>query len=277
MDTVTLMDSKQTGRTYRISISLPYAYFNQPDGEGWPFGDLPDRWPVVYVLDANWYFGMVTEIVHSMAWCGGTTDAIVVGIGYPEHENPQETWMQAMARRNLDFTPIRSEERERSMGEMTKRPVQTGDASRFHQFIRDELIPAVERDYPADASRRILTGHSLAGEFAAFALFEAPDLFDTFIMGSWAPGAEDQFAFKREAAYAKEHDRLTSKVYLWAGELEEDADNTRVTDLGRFAALLAGHNYEGLTVVKQIFPDLNHCEVIAPGFHAGLKFALRTV
>jgi uncharacterized protein len=187
-----LIASAITGRQYRITISLPYAY-SKPHVEGWPFTDTPDRWPVVYLLDANWFFGMVTDVVHSMAWCGGTTDAIVVGIGYPEHENPQDTWLEAMVGRNVDFTPVPNEEREKRIGGMTKRPVQTGDARRFHQFIGDELIPVVEHDYLADPSRRILAGHSLGGSFAAFALFETPDLFDAFIIGSCGPGEEDQF------------------------------------------------------------------------------------
>lgn len=272
MDTAFDIDSNHTGRTYRISVSLPYAYSNP---ERWPFGDRPDRWPVVYLLDANFWFGMVTGIVHSMAWCAGTTDAIVVGIGYPEQVNPQEMWMEAMARRNADFTSVRSEEREKRMGEMTKRPIQTGDASRFLQFIRDELVPTVERDYLTDPSRRILAGHSLGGGFAAFALFETPDFFDAYIIGSCNPSHFDRYIFKREEAFAQGHRSLASKVYLWAGELEESADETTVTDTRRFAALLASRHYEGLTVVEQVFADLNHCEGVAPGFQAGLKFALK--
>lgn len=263
------MDSRQTGRTYRISVSLPYAYAN-PD---WPFGDTPDRWPVVYLLDAEFWFDMVTGIVHSMAWCGGTTDAIVVSIGYPVLASPQEMWMETMARRNQDFTPVRDEEREQRMGEMTKRPVQTGDASRFHQFIRDELIPTVERDYLADPSRRILAGHSLGGGFATYALFEAPDLFNAYLIGSAGAG---EFDLKREEAFAQDHRRLASKIYLWVGELEEGTENTTLSDTLQFAARLASRSYEGLSVVSQVFADLNHCECVAPGFQAGLKFVLRT-
>lgn len=272
MDTAFNLDSVHTGRTYHISVSLPYAYSNP---ESWPFGHKPDRWPVVYLLDAAFWLGIVSGIVHSMAWCGGTTDAIIVGIGYPEQTSPQDTWMETMARRNQDFTPVRSEEREKRMAEMTKRPVKTGDATGFHQFLSDELIPAIERDYRTDPSRRILAGHSLGGHFAAFALFEAPDLFDAYVIGSCDPSQFDQFIFKREAAFAQDHRKLTSKVYLWAGELEEDADNTTVTDTLRLAALLTSRNYEGLSVIRQILPDQNHCESAASGFQSGLRYVLR--
>ncbi len=269
-----LITSQHTGREYRITISLPYAY-SKPHVEGWPFDDTPDKWPVVYLLDANWYVGMVTDIVRSMAWCGGTSDAIVVGIGYPVDENPQAAWLEMMARRNMDFTPVRSEEREKRIGEFTKRPIRTGEADRFHKFIKNELIPLIEQEYQADSSRRVLAGHSLGADFATFALFHEPEIFDTFIIASPGPGDEDRFAFKAEETFAKEHTKLAAKVYLSVGGLEESVDNTTVTDTLRFAAVLESRNYDGLSLVKQVFADRNHCEVIAPGIQAGLMFALK--
>ncbi len=269
-----LLDSQQTGRKYRITVALPYAY-SQPRVESWPFDDAPVQWPVVYLLDANWYFGMVTDIVRSTAWCRGTTDAIVVGIGYPEAEDPQETWREAFARRNMDFTAVRSEEREQQVGEMTNRPIRTGNAGHFHKFIKEELIPLVERSYRADPSRRILAGHSLGADFAAFALFEEPELFDAFIIGSCGPGDYDRFTFKSEEAFARDHTELPARVFLSVGELEERADSPAVTDTLRFATQMESRNYAGLTLVKQVFADRNHCEVVAPGLQAGLMFALK--
>src|SRR5512142_2369030 len=85
------MPSQRTGRTYRITVSLPLGYSSAP-GDDWPFHDTPATWPTVYVLDGNWYFGMVTDIIRPMAWCGGTTDAIVVGIGYGQASDPVEAF-----------------------------------------------------------------------------------------------------------------------------------------------------------------------------------------
>lgn len=268
-----LIDSQHTGRKYRITISLPYAY-SKPRVPGWPFDDAPPTWPVVYLLDANWFFGLTTDIVRSMAWCGGSSDAIIVGIGYPEDEDPQEAWREAIARRNTDFTPVRSEAREERMGNLAKRSVQTGGAYQFHQFIRSELIPFIEREVRADGSRRILLGHSLAANFAAFALFEEPELFESYIIASPGPGDDDRSGFRTEESFAKDHKRLPAKVFLSIGELEESAENTSLTDTLRFATILASRNYEGLTLVKKVFEDRNHCEVVAPAFQAGLMFAL---
>jgi predicted alpha/beta superfamily hydrolase len=269
-----MMESKYTGRTYRITISLPLAYSKSPD-ESWPFNDTPAKWPVVYVLDGNWYFGMVTDIVRPMAWCGSTTDAIIVGIGYAEDHDPIEAFRESFTRRNVDLTPVRDEAEEKSMEAHHKRPTPTGDAGNFLKFIQDELIPIVEKEYRADPSRRILVGHSYGGLFAAFAMFEAPDLFDTLIVGSPTLSYGNRFMFQREEAFARENKKLPAKVYLYAAELEEAIDDTTLTDTLRLAAILQSRKYEGLSLVKQIFLDQNHCEVAAPGFQWGLKFALK--
>jgi predicted alpha/beta superfamily hydrolase len=270
-----MMQSKQTGRNYRITVSLPLGYSSSP-GEDWPFNHTPAKWPSVYVLDGNWYAGMVTDIIRPMAWCGSTTDAIVVGIGYAEDKDPIEAFRESFTRRDFDLTPVRDESVERSMEAAHKRPVPNGGAGNFHKFIQDELIPFIEQTYRADPARRILLGHSYGGLFALFSLFAAPGLFDTLIVGSPTLSYGNRFTFQREEAFAKEHSKLPAKVYLYVAELEEAIDDTTLTDTLRLAAILQGRNYEGLSLVKRIFPDQNHCEVAAVGFQGGLKFALKT-
>jgi predicted alpha/beta superfamily hydrolase len=269
-----MMVSRHTGRTYRITISLPLGYSASP-GEDWPFNATPEKWPVIYVLDGNWYFGMVTDMIRPTAWCGSTTDAIVVGIGYPEANDPIEAFRESFTRRNADLTPVRDEAEEKSMEARFKRPTPSGDSGNFLKFIQHELMPLLETDYRVDPSRRILVGHSYGGLFGLFALFEAPGLFDTLIIGSPTLSYGNRYLFQREASFAAEHKQLPAKIYLYAGEYEEAIDDSTLTDTLRLAALLQGRRYEGLSIVKYVFPDQNHCEVAAPGFQAGLKFALK--
>jgi hypothetical protein len=110
--------------------------------------------------------------------------------------------------------------------------------------------------------------------FATFSLFEEPNLFDTYWIASPSLSDSDRYYFKLEEAFFRKHKRLRARVFLSAGGLEEDAKDTTVTDVLRFAAILESRKYKGLTLPKQIFPNLNHCEVGAVGFQAGLKFAL---
>jgi predicted alpha/beta superfamily hydrolase len=270
-----MMASQHTGRTYRITISLPLGYASPP-GESWPFNNMPDQWPVVYVLDGNWYSGIVTDIIRPMRWCGSTTDAIVVGIGYPETNDTVAAFRESFTRRNADLTPVRDEVEEQSMEEAHQRPTPTGDAGSFLKFIQHELVPMVEKEYRADPTRRILVGHSYGGLFGLFALFEAPDLFNTLIIGSPTLSYGNRFTFQREEAFAKERRKLPATVYLYVGDEEiVEIGETALTDTIRLAAILQSRKYEGFSLVKQVFLDYNHCEVAAPGIHWGLKRALK--
>lgn len=268
-----LMISKHTGRTYRISIALPYAYFEEKYPT-WPFNKPLKKWPIVYLTGANYYFGMVVDMIRSMAWCGRTTDAIIVGIGYPENSAPQEAWRDVEALRERDFSPIRDQKREAELSKFLNRKIETGSANEFLQFIKQELIPVIESEFNVDVKRRILAGHSMAGLLTAVALFAEPGLFEGYIIGSPWFWYANGYIFKQEEQFAQHHKKLKARVHLWVGELEEAHDDPAVSKLLRFESILRSRNYKGLTLTRQVFADENHCEVPAPGFHASLKWLL---
>jgi predicted alpha/beta superfamily hydrolase len=267
------LKSKWTGRKYQISIAIPYAYFSEQN-PSWPFDKPLKKWPVVYLMGANYHFGLVTDMVRSMAWCGRPTDAIIVGVGYPVSPVPQEAWRDVEALRERDFTPVRDEKRESELSEFLNRKVETGGAFEFLQFIKQELIPMIETKFNADSRRRILAGHSAGGLFTASALFTEPGLFSGYAIGSPWLWHGDKVIFQQEEQFAKRHKRLAAKVYLWAGESEETDHDPLVSDLTRLESILQDRNYKGLTLIRKIFADENHCEVVAPGFHVSLKWLL---
>ena len=269
------MASKVTGQNYRISIALPYAYADESLRIA-PFFDKPlAAWPVVYLLDSDWLFGMVTDTVRLMAWYGRTTDAIIVGIGYPQEESIRETWRKGVAGRTHDLTPMHSDNSDKYNSEWLNLEVKTGGGGEFYQFIQQELIPLIDRDYRTDPAKRILAGHSHGGLFSVFAMFQKPALFRSYIASSPSLNFADYAPFNLESEYAKKHQELPAQMYLSVGELEIDANTTDLTDMYRFAALLESRKYTGFSLTKQVFPDCNHCEVIAPALQAGLKMALR--
>ena len=271
---VRLLKSKYSGRKYQISIALPYAYLNSSN-KSWPADKQLKKWPVVYLTDANWYFGMVTDMVRAMAWCDGTTDAIIVGIGYTQDENAAEAVRDSAAWRMGDFTPVRVEKFEQETSKSLGREIETGGAGRFLQFIKHELIPTIEFEFKADPRRRILAGHSLGGLFAAFALLEEPGLFESYIVGSPTLEYGDQCVYKQEEQFAKRHKKLPAKVHLWVGESEEYVDDPMVSNTVRFGAILESRKYKGLSLVRKIFDHENHTEVVPLGLQAGLKLSLK--
>ncbi|MCX6081617.1 MAG: alpha/beta hydrolase-fold protein [Chloroflexi bacterium] len=272
---VRMMKSKSSGREYRISIALPYAYFDSPN-KSWPNDNPLEKWPVVYLTDANWYFGMVTDMVRQMAWCDSTTDAIIVGIGYPEEDkDAAEVMLDTAAWRQKDFLPVRDEKVEEKFSKFLERKVETGGAGNFLEFIKQELIPTIEAEFKADPKRRILAGHSFGGIFSAFALLKEPGLFESYVIASPSLGYGDQYVFKQEEEYARSHKKLPAKVYLCVGGLEESTDIFMVSNMVRFGAILEGRKYKGLSLVSKIFANENHCEVVPLCFQAGLKMALK--
>jgi len=258
------INSKQTGTIYRICVGLPYDYADKPEL----------TWPVVYLLDAHFYFGMVSDIVRSIAWCSSTTEAIVVGITYPVEGTPWKAWKQIIGWRAHDLTPEQSEQDDKEDSDMAGRAIQTGGAPAFLKFIQGELIPVIEKDYRANPAHRTLAGHSYGGLFTLFALFQAPGLFHAYIASSPTLRFKESVMFEYESQFAKRRKKLPAKVHLSIGELEESAEIGGVSNLYRLGALLESRKYKGLFLVKRVFPGEDHCSVIALAFQAGLKLAL---
>jgi len=269
-----LVHSELTGRNYQISVALPLGYHAQPE-ESWPFSGLPETWPTVYVLDGNWYFGMVAGMVRPISWCGGTSDAIVVGIGYPENEDAIEGFRTSFIRRDHDLTPIYDPETEKGQTEFHGEPVPNGDGINFLRFLKQELIPLIETTYRADSARRILVGHSYGGLFGLQTLFREPGFFATIVSASPYLAYADRCTFALEEEYASNHDDLTGRLFLASSIDEMGGGDPTPADTLEIAAKLESRRYPGLTVVKKMFLEFNHCEVAPPAFHAGLVFALK--
>ncbi len=270
-----IVDSDITGRQYRITVSLPLGYSATDDAE-WPFHNTPDRWSAIYVLDGNWYAEMIAGMIRPTAWCGGTSDAIVVGIGYTENDDPVKTFQETFTRRDLDLTPIHDATTEKMMTEQHRRPVPNGDATGFLSFIRDELITFIENTYRANADKRILAGHSYGGLFGLFALLKEPKLFESYIVGSPYLSYGERVLFQYESEYADKNADLPATVYMYTTENEEMIDDTTFTDTIRFAVMLQSRTYANLTLMRKIFTEYNHCEVAVPGLYWGLQLALKS-
>ena len=105
---------------------------------------------------------------------------IVVGIGHPVGPNLTDP----AAAQNY------REVRVRHMGPTVDwlEPHVEGGAKRFLGFIREELIPFVDSNYPTNPEDRTLLGASLSGLFSVYALLQHPETFNRYVAGSPALG-----------------------------------------------------------------------------------------
>jgi len=127
------LHSKETGRDYDLYIRLP------DDSEKYP----KVKYPVLYLLDAQWDFKLLDSIYGSLEYDGFVPEMIIVGITYSGENADYE------ALRAMDYTPVQ-------YGNVPG----SGGAPEFLAFIQDQLIPFIEANYPASPSERYLMGSS---------------------------------------------------------------------------------------------------------------------
>ena len=143
------IDSAVLGRPFHIYLRYPAGY--DPAAAA--------RYPTVYLLDGDSLFPLLGASHIFLHYDDGVPEALVVGIAYGSFDPPAN-------RRVEDFTPP-------GMG---LGPEPAG-AARFERFLKEELLPRIERDYRSDPARRILFGQSRGGTFVLHSAFSDPDLF----------------------------------------------------------------------------------------------------
>ena len=213
--TVHLLPSQIVDQVYELRVSIPEDYGN----------DNGLR-PVIYALDGQWNFNLISDIVGKLAFDGLIPDPIVVAV----------TWAgagaQPAAQRSRDFTPV-----------VTPLLPGSGGGAKFLKVLETEVFPFVESHYRA-SHERVITGGSLGGLFVGYALVERPDLFRGYVASSGAFDlARDYFtqrlqelppdALRDEHAYftvGSQYD-VEDVVKEFVGDLEAATDNSPNIDL----------------------------------------------
>jgi predicted alpha/beta superfamily hydrolase len=88
-----------------------------------------------------------------------------------------------------------------------------GGSAAFRQFIRTELMPAIDARYPTTDESAIV-GESLAGLFIVETFFLEPDLFDTYIAFDPSLWWNDGHLVKRGAELLQTGKQASKTLYL---------------------------------------------------------------
>lgn len=150
------LHSPQVQQDFQLRISLPEEY---------SAGDR--RFPTVYLLDGDLLFGTAAEAAIYLKWGQRVPPLIVVGIGYGSIHSPDNGGTNMRAR-DMSVFPAQS-------------GYVDGGGARFLAFIRETLIPYMDREFRTDTSDRVLFGFSRGADFTVHTLFAAPQLFRRFI------------------------------------------------------------------------------------------------
>ena len=234
------LTSTIVGREYDLYVNLPRGY-----------EDTTKRFPVLYLLDAQWDFPLAQALYGELFYDGFVPSAIIVGITWGG-KNPDYDSLRAR-----DFTPTQSGRSSRFGGGQT-----------FLSFIKAELIPFVESRFRTAKNDRALMGSSLGGLFTLYALFHEPGLFNRYVLTSPSVGWDNGVLFTDEKEYAARHTQLSARVSMAVGGLEMGNRG----GFEKFLAQMKSRSYTGLQLEARVLENTGHSGSKAEGYARGLQF-----
>ncbi len=261
------LDSDSVGRGFQIWVAEPVAGVM-------PLPPGPRQ--VLYVLDADLFFGTAVETSRLMAQLfGELPPLLVVGIAYGTSPVVQSQL------RTRDFTPSDEPSFARMASAMPGvEPVlpegeRMGGADRFLAFVRQQLQPFVAAHYDVQHTGSAVFGSSLGGLFAAYTLLQAPDTFDRYLIASpglWWNGGEVMKLIDTMAPPKRD-----LQVYLAAGSREEDpaipmlASYRLVSNTVELGRRLKSRSLSQLAVSTDILDGETHTSTVPVSMARGLR------
>lgn len=254
--------SKILGEKRGLLIHLP----NTPPDEFAP----DQKYPVIYVLDADSYFQTVVAISESKSGGSGnysSPKAIIVGITNTD--------------RTRDLSPTHWVDSSLIPASMLS---SSGGGEKFLAFLEKELIPYIDSVYPA-APHRTIMGHSLGGLTAIHALLHHKGVFQTYVSldpttwwekENWIHAAEKNLLkddYSNESLFLAIAHSADKNLSLAAVKADTDIHTLPMRSELNFdvyvTSIIATHplNYQ-----SKYYPDYNHGSVALPGIVDAMDF-----
>lgn len=229
-----ILDEERT-----LVVSLPPGY------EG-----SEDRYPVLYLLDAETRFHHTTGTAASLARSGLIPQMIVVGLNNTN--------------RTRDLTPpwTRPEPDEQWNAVLPA----AGGADNFLRFFREELIPHVDATWRT-APYRILVGHSFGGLFALHAFANAPGTFQATLAISPSVQWDEGLVVQQIGELFADRPDFAGRLFVTMG----DEGGEMLANFQKLETLLRYRGPTGLVWQMDLLEEENHGSVPIPSVHYALK------
>ena len=246
------IQSSTNNALYQLFIATP------PD-----YATSGKKYPVVYMLDADYSFALTRNVVQHFAERGKLPPMILVAIAYPGAADDMEVYQ---SNRKRDYTPSGSIAVGYSAGQTHGEDGQNGQggADHFRAFIADEVVPYVETHYPVSKDRTFI-GHSYGGLFGTYVLLTQPDLFNRYVIISPSLWFDNGLLLRVAQQEVSSHP-IRAHAYFSIGSLETRSQTgaSMVQDLKQFCKTLEARPHSGLDLSLDIRPGETH-ESIFPG------------
>lgn len=221
-----------------------------------------DGYDVVYILDGNAtfpYASLKAQIIDNSFKKTGKIAPLIVAIGYASKE------LFDVKHRSYDYTlPY--------VGEL-KVPANRGSsqykqggADKFYSFIKNELKPLIEENYPINKNRQTLFGHSFGGLFTLYAFINHNEDFQNFVAASASIWWND-YAILKDIQNKKLDNKSNAKLFLSVGEVENKGKNP--SDIETFANELKKSNNFEISILN--IPNASHIEALFPALDQVFK------
>jgi len=216
-----------------IKIQLPETY--KPGST--------DIYEVIYVTDGEWATDLFSFIYKFAQGENYVPPAIIVGI--------PNKYIDKANQRDRDFLPVHVPE-----------PAISGGADNFLSFIKNELIPYVDKKYPTNGTNSVY-GHSYGGVFVLYALLTEPQVFESYYATDPPFRWNSDYLIKMAN---EKLDHLPSDKSFWIAGRSENQDIGHLDSLLQLKAPRKLH-WKGVT-----YPNEKHNSVRLKAMYDGIKF-----
>ena len=205
--------SQHVNDEFLIKIWLPESYSTSEK-----------TYPVLYLLDGDFAFGMATDIVQYMIWGKHIPELIIVSPAYGTKGDGNQRG------RDFLYTPA------------DFLPNTTPGGDKFLRFLVDELVPEIDARYRTIPGDRTLEGYSGGCWFLMHAIFEAHNIFQRMI---GVDGCRPEEVFDLEQKYAETHSDLPLRLFISAREAEGcECQFIKALNSRNYPNLVAGFHYQ---------------------------------
>ena len=213
-----------------IMISLPDGY-----------NVNTKKYHILYMVDGQWNFNHTAQTVGWISDKGIIPQTIVVGIHTGEN-------------RERDLTPTQN--KENKLG---------GGADKFYKFIKEELIPFIDKNYRT-YNYRVLGGVSLGALFVMHAFMSDPQLFTTYLALSPSMWWDNRIMLNKTEDFLSKNPKLHNQLYV---AMANEGTQMGVDSL---ATILKKYSPKELIWKYDKYPEEIHETVNYKGIWDGLKF-----
>jgi predicted alpha/beta superfamily hydrolase len=231
--------SSIVGQEFNLYVNIPRGY-----------QDSSSSFPVIYLLDGQWDFPLMNAIFGEQYFDGFVPAALVVGIAWGG-KDPNYDFLRAR-----DLTPTSTQQA----------PI-GGNAPKFLEFIKKELIPFIDARYRTKKDDRTLIGSSLGGLFTLYALFRETASFNRYVLTSPAVGWDNGVIESYIKNYTPNKSGRPVRLFMAVGGLEGNESSFR-----GFADRLEAKKLEGLEIETRVLEGSGHSGGKAEGYARGLQF-----